>query len=73
MQGLISNLIRPFRFRYSIFDLGPKFSDKYERNDCSVLNDRGYRIQYSYYRNKNTSDTCIIYAHCNSGCRIQGI
>lgn len=72
MDGLILNLVRPFRFKYSIFDLGAKLSDQYEREDNSILNDRGFRLQYSYYRNKKPSTTCMVYAHCNSGCRVEG-
>ena len=71
MDSLISNLVRPFRFTYSIFDLGCRKTSNYVRTDESILNERGYRIQYSYFENLNVkTDICFVYAHCNSGCRI---
>lgn len=73
MDGLISNLVRPFRFTYSLLDLGAKKTESYERIDGTILNERGYRIHYSFYRNlKSETDTCFIYSHCNSGCRVEG-
>ena len=74
MDSLISNLIRPFRFTYSIFDLGNKITEKFQRTDSYVYNERGYRIEYSYYKNINKkSDVCFLYSHCNSGCRVEGM
>lgn len=71
MESLISNLIRPYRFTYSLLDLGSKLTERYSREDGNLLNDRGLRIQYSYYKNTMTDKgICMIYAHCNSGCRI---
>ncbi len=49
MDSLISNLVRPFRFTYTIFDLGFKKTENYFRTDDTLLNERGYKIHYSYY------------------------
>lgn len=59
MESLISNLIRPFRFHYSIFDLGKKITENYTREDSTVLNERGMKIQYSYFQciGKNRAST----------------
>lgn len=51
MESLISNIIRPFRFTYSLLDLGHKMTEKYTREDAILLNDRGLKIHYSYFVN----------------------
>lgn len=70
MDSIINTLLRPYRSSYSLTDLGMKNCDKYARIDEAVLNDREQLIQYSYYEQKQTSDVCVIYCHCNSGSKI---
>lgn len=72
MNLLANQLIRPYRFMYSLVDLGKKKTADYERTDSYLLNARQQRLQYSYYRNTRESDVCAVYAHCNSGCRVEG-
>lgn len=73
MNVLANQLIRPYRFVYNLIDLGKKKTAEYIREDSYILNDKAQRLYYSYYKNNIPSDTCVVYAHCNSGCRIEGI
>lgn len=70
MEALTNTLLRPYRATYSLNDLGPKKTNKYNRFDQFITNDREQNIQYSYYQHNNNSDICAIYCHCNSGSRI---
>jgi|JI6StandDraft_1071083.scaffolds.fasta_scaffold18790_6 hypothetical protein len=72
MNVLANQLVRPYRFLYSLIDLGKKKTADYERQDAYLANGRGQRLQYSYYRNSRETDVCVVYAHCNSGCRVEG-
>lgn len=73
MEALINGLLRPYRSTYTPLDLGKKRTDLYSRADETLLNDRDQLLQYSYYQNVRQSDVCVIYCHCNSGSRIEGI
>lgn len=70
MNTLANQLVRPYRFIYNMIDLGRKKTAEYERHDGVTVNDRKQKILYSYYANTRPSDVCVIYAHCNSGCRV---
>lgn len=72
MDTLINALLRPYRATYTLNDLGHKTTHKYVRSEESISNDRDLLIKYSYYHNKNNSNICVIYCHCNSGSRVEG-
>jgi len=72
MDILINTLLRPYRSTYTLNDLGHKTTHKYVRTDECILNDRDQTIRYSYFHNKNKSNTCVVYCHCNSGSRVEG-
>jgi hypothetical protein len=73
MEALINSLLRPYRSTYTPLDLGKKRTDGYSRTDGTLLNDRDQVLHYSYYQNARQSDVCVIYCHCNSGSRIEGM
>ena len=72
MNMLANQLIRPYRFHYTLLDLGKKKTLQYDRTDSYIINDRAQKLYYSYYQNALPSDVCIVYAHCNSGSRVEG-
>jgi hypothetical protein len=52
MNTFINQLIRPYRFNYSIIDLGKKKTNLYERFDSFAYNHHKLKIYYSYFKNK---------------------
>lgn len=79
MEEIADIFIRPARHLYKLSDMGAKNicmdGENVVRKDFEVKNKRGHILKCSYYSKENDikSDNILIYLHCNSGCRIEGI
>lgn len=81
MQGLSKFIIRPFREAYDpVRDLGPKDfilqGKVFTREDFTLRNSRGYRLECSWFQPKFTENSkldCIIYCHGNCGSRCDSL
>lgn len=72
LEDLVNNFVRPHRWLYSNSELGPTITEYYTRHDFQLPNTNKLDIKYSYYENATKSTTCLVYAHCNSGSRLEG-
>jgi hypothetical protein len=80
MDEIADVIIRPSRHVYKLGDLGgTNFTlddNLIVRNDFKVKNKRGMTLQCSFYSKKDElklENDVLIYLHCNSGCRIEGL
>lgn len=80
MDEIADIIIRPNRYVYKTVDLGPKLithdSLSIFHHDFEVRNNRGLLLKASLYTTSESLKDIkrvIVYLHCNSGCRIEGM
>ena len=79
IEDICQRIVAPLKLRYSPFDLGtfpfnsgPVLTSSGKRNDFTVTNSNGLKIQSSFYENPRGAhqNTCIIYLHSMNGSRL---
>ena len=80
-DSLWKAFVRPYRQTYHEYDLGPSTfllaSTSIRRTDLILKNKRGLPLKCSHYEPYNIklkqteSAPCVIYLHCNTGCRLE--
>lgn len=77
LDDIASVIIRPSRYLYKLTDLGSKSLEDgtITRTDFEVKNSRQLKLKCSMFSKVRPAlcENILIYLHCNSGSRIEGI
>ncbi|CAD8103639.1 unnamed protein product [Paramecium sonneborni] len=69
--------VRPPRYNYSYFDLGPEYIQLHQgylrKHERIIINRQNSKLEMSYFELNPKTPNCIVYCHGYNGCRIEGI